>query len=120
MVVRIRSLKRQKYGNIRVKDDGYTFDSKREHKRYCELRMLARAGKIKHLQVHTRFPIKVNEQLICTYEADFSYYETQDGTIKTPYQFVVEDVKSPATRTPLYELKKKLMKAVHNVTVEEI
>lgn len=119
MIIR-RSLRRQKYGNIHVKEDGHTFDSKKEYKRYCELRMLARAGKIKHLQVHPRFPIKVNEQLMCTYEADFSYYETQDGTIKTPYQYVVEDVKSQATKTPLYELKKKLMKAVHNVEISEV
>lgn len=115
-----RSLRRQKYNNVHVKEDGYDFDSKKEHKRYCELRMLARAGKIKSLEVHPRFSIKVNGQLITTYEADFSYYETQDGTIKTPYQYIVEDVKSQATKTLLYELKKKLMKAVHNVEISEV
>lgn len=113
-----RSLRRQKYNNVHVKEDGHSFDSKKEHKRFCELRMLARAGKIKSLVVHPRFSIKVNGQLITTYEADFSYYETPDGTIKTPYQYVVEDVKG--VKTPVYELKKKLMKAVHNIEVSEI
>lgn len=116
-----RSLKRQKYNNAHVKEDGYSFDSKREHKRYCELRMLARAGDIEKLRVHQRFPLEVNGQHIAVYEADFSYYNVTRGPAlhRTP-QFVVEDVKSPATKTPLYELKKKLMKAVHNITVEEV
>lgn len=119
-MVRIRSLRRQKYGNIRVKDDGYTFDSKREHKRYCELRMLRRSGVIQDLKVHPRFELKVNGQHICFYEGDFSYYNTPVHRVVMPGSFVLEDVKSPATKTPLYELKKKLMNAVHNITVEEV
>lgn len=44
--------------------------------------------------------------------ADFSYHE--NGIL------VVEDVKSKATKTPLYQLKKKLVKALYGIDVKEI
>ena len=47
---------------------------------------------------------------ICKYEADFSY--------KRRRRFVVEDVKGK--RTDAYLLKRRLMLAVHKVTITEI
>lgn len=35
-------------------------------------------------------------------------------------ELVVEDVKSPATRTPVYRLKRKLVKAIHGIDVQEV
>ena len=83
------------------------YDSKKESKRAVELEYLQRAGKIKNLERQKRFILQ--EEYInnegqkirpISYLADY-YYE-ENG------QKVVEDVKSPATRTQVYMLKKKM------------
>lgn len=96
--------KPSKYGNKRVRVDGYDFDSKAEAKRYAELRLLQRAGNIKTLSVHPRFPLEVNGVVVTVYEGDFQYW--LDGT-----HSVVEDVKGSPTR--LFKLKEKMMKAAY-------
>lgn len=87
--------------------DGVVYDSKKEGKRAIELEYLQRAGKIKNLERQKRFILQ--EEYInnegqkirpISYLADY-YYE-ENG------QKIVEDVKSPATRTQVYMLKKKL------------
>ena len=37
---------RSKYGNRKVARDGMTFDSVKEYRRFCELRLLERAGEV--------------------------------------------------------------------------
>ena len=128
VMVSVRQLKspfgrRAKFNNTRVEFDGFKFDSKKELKRYQELVLLQKAGKIKDLQVHPRFKIIVNRQLVCTYVADFQYIDAAPRYVGLfPYDAkpVVEDVKSPATRTRLYQVKKKLMKAVLDIDVVEV
>ena len=39
---------------------------------------------------------------------------------KVGTQHVIEDVKSPATATPLYKLKRKLAEACHSITITEV
>ena len=51
---------------------------------------------------------------VATYIADFSYYDVETRSV------VVEDVKSKATRTALYRLKKKLIEAQHDITITEV
>jgi len=99
--------KKNKYGAVKVKEDGYTFDSKAEHRRYCELKLLQRAGDISDLAVHPRYPLEVNGERIAIYEADFSY------TARTAPRgaVVVEDVKGFATAD--YRLKAKLFRALY-------
>ena len=87
--------------------NGVVYDSKKESKRALELEYLERAGKIKNLERQKRFVLQegfVNNQgqkiRPISYLADY-YYE-ENG------QKIVEDVKSPATRTQVYMLKKKL------------
>lgn len=46
------------------------------------------------------------------YIADFTYRENG--------QLVVEDVKSDATRTDAYKIKKKLMLSVYGVRIKEV
>jgi hypothetical protein len=48
-----------------------------------------------------------------SYIADFMYYD-KDGNV------VVEDVKSPATKTKEYILKRKLMLYVHGIQIVEV
>lgn len=101
-----------KYNNKPVTDDGYTFDSMAEHSRYCELKVLRDADVISKLEVHPRFKLAVNNAVICFYEADFQYFDHDEQCM------IVEDVKG--VRTSVYLLKKKLMKAIHNISIVEI
>ena len=100
-----------KFNARRIEHDGYTFDSQAEYRRYRELKLLARAGDIRRLQVHPRFKIvdgfvdnTGKRQRPSHYIADFEYL-TNDGAL------VVEDVKGgKATQTALYKLKSKLFR----------
>lgn len=98
-------MRRNKYNAIKTNLDGITFDSRREAVRYAELKLLQRAGDISKLQCQPSFVLEANGVAICKYVADFAYISTSTG--KT----VVEDVKSKATKTPVYRLKKKLAEA---------
>jgi hypothetical protein len=104
---------RSKYGSVKTELDGITFDSKAEAKRYAELKILARGGLISDLKLQPKFPLEVNGLVVATYIADFSYRAGTQG-------LVIEDVKSEATKTPVYNLKKKLMKALHGIEIVEV
>lgn len=123
---------RRKYNNTPVTVNGETFDSKKEYKRYCELSLLEKAGKISNIQKQVKFvlipsqrevihlkngaikPGRVIEREVAYY-ADFTYIDNATGKL------VVEDVKSNITRTnPTYTIKRKLMLYVHNIRLKEV
>ena len=105
--------KPRKYRNEPVEIDGHTFASKAEGRRYEELKMMLDAGKIERLTLQPRYDLYGDGGMkVATYVADFTYLE--DGVWR------VEDVKSPATKTPVYRLKKKLMLACYGIDVIEI
>ena len=96
-----------KYNAVRVRQDGHTFDSKAEHRRYCELRLLERAGAITDLVVHPRFDLlpatawNGKRYPAVRFTPDFQYRE--DG------RMVVEDVKGgKATQTRDFKLRLRL------------
>lgn len=117
-----------KYNNRKVRRDGLTFDSKKEHKRYNELLLLEQAGEIKNLRRQVKFlliPTQREPKIIgprggvkngkllereCAYIADFVY--TENGKI------VVEDTKG--LRTKDYIIKRKLMLYMHNIRIREV
>ena len=83
------------------------------------MKLLERAHVISNLERQVTFvliPKQVREgvciERACTYKADFVY--TANG------EKVVEDVKSPATMTKEYRIKRKLMLWVHNIQVKEV
>ena len=101
-----------KYGNIKTKINGYTFDSKAEANRYRELKILEMAHEITALEVHPKYVLQDGFEYHgrklqpITYTADFSYYEFAEGG-----SFVVEDVKGgKATQTALFKVKVKMLK----------
>lgn len=106
--------KKSKYHNVKTVVDGITFDSKAEAKRYGELKLMEKAGVITTPELQKKYPIVINGIHICNYIADFVYINTEGRKLK----LIVEDTKG--MRTPVYNLKKKLMKAVHNIDVVEI
>lgn len=99
-----------KYRNIKTMYYGILFDSKKEADRYLKLREMLDEGKITDLQLQVAYPVIINGVKICDYRADFEYY-TNDGTR------VVEDVKG--MKTPVYNLKKKLIRAVYGFVIKE-
>lgn len=52
------------------------------------------------------------------YKADFTYFEKGPDGLYTLY--IVEDVKSKATKTRVYEMKRKLLREKFHVEVREI
>lgn len=107
------SVKRiNKYRNQPCIIDGHRFASKREGKRYSELKLLERGNYITDLKLQPRYKLTIGDSTICTYIADFSYIERG--------KLVVEDVKSVATKTPVYRLKNKMMKALYAIDIKEI
>jgi hypothetical protein len=104
--------KKSKYGNKRVLLDGITFDSKAEAKYYSELKIRERAAEIFDVELQRPFDLTIGGFLICTYRCDFSYVSQSDG------KFHVVDVKGVRTRE--FIIKKKLMKAILDIVVEEV
>lgn len=92
---------------------GIMFDSKWEAERYGQLVMLQRANQIRDLVTQVKFDIKINNEKICTYIADFTYYEKNKDGVE---EFIVEDAKG--LETAVFRLKKKLMKAINNIEIK--
>ena len=124
-----------KYNAHKCIVDGITFDSRKEANRYCELKLLQRAGTISDLELQKEFELIPNQykqeerygkngkrlkdkQVLlerkCVYVCDFAYTDAETG------KQVVEDCKSPITKTPVYKVKKKLMLYRYGIVVEEI
>jgi hypothetical protein len=101
-----------KYHAVPTVVDGIRFASKAEAKRYRDLKLLQHAGEIEDLQLQPRWPCVVNDIKVCTYVADFKYWCTLQGCE------IIEDVKGMPT--PVYKLKKKLVEALHDITITEI
>lgn len=121
-----------KYRNLKVTFGNKTFDSKKESKRWQELCLLQRAGRITDLQRQVKFVLiptqyekfpryseKTGKRLKdgirtleqeCSYVADFVYM--QDG------KQVVEDTKGVKTKD--YIIKRKLMLHVHGIRIKEV
>ena len=96
-----KATRRMPNGTIR------TFDSQKEARRYDELALLLKAGKISDLRLQQTFTLQEgyisasgDAVRALTYKADFYYY-TRDG------KPIVEDVKG--VKTEAYKIKKKLM-----------
>jgi hypothetical protein len=109
--------RRSKYGAVKQTVDGITFASKREAKRYQELRLLEKAGEIKDLVLQPKYSLHAptrsfGRALIGHYVADFRYLEGPK------FFLVVEDAKG--FRTQLYAWKKRHVEAEHGIAVREV
>jgi hypothetical protein len=117
---KLRLKRPPKYGNKKVIADGITFDSRKEWSRYTELQLALKSGLIKRLEIHPRFELVVNGIKVCNFVADFSYFEVFPSDSLNEVILTVEDVKSRPTMTPVYRLKKKLLRALWGIEVKEI
>ena len=128
---------KSKYYSISTKtSDGLVFDSHREARRWEQLLLLHKAGKISELQRQVKYDllpkqyeteerygkdgkrlkdhVKVAEREVC-YVADFVY--TDDAG-----QLVVEDAKGykGSTAYDIFVIKRKLMRLIHGIAVREV
>ena len=101
---------RAKYRNKKTTVNGKKFDSKLEAGRYVQLVRLQEGGVISNLKCQVRFALEINNNLICHYVADFTYRDAE-------FKEVVEDAKGYDTKD--YVLKKKLMRAIHGIDIQE-
>lgn len=109
--------RKTKYGSRKVSVNGETFDSVKEYRRYCELKLLEKAGEIYDLKRQVRFELIPSQRIngrvaerACLYIADFVY--TENGLT------VVEDTKGFKTKD--YIIKRKLMLKVYGIQIKEV
>nr|DAJ86928.1 MAG TPA: Endonuclease [Caudoviricetes sp.] len=121
-----------KYKAKKASVDGIEFDSRKEANRYCELKLLQRAGKIQNLELQKAFELipaqreadtigkrggiikgKVIEKAVF-YRADFVY--TENG------ETVVEDVKGykGGGAYAVFTIKRKLLLYKYGIKIKEI
>lgn len=110
----VRERKPSKFRNKRTEVDGIKFDSKKEANRYKVLFDMNAKGEIKGLELQPRYELYGPEGVlrgesgrVIKYVGDFKYIQTDDDGIE---YIVIEDVKSPATKTAVYQLKKAIMR----------
>ena len=130
-----------KYKNkpgVRVLANGkeFKFDSQKEMRRFDELMILLKAGRIKDLKLQPEFTLREAYTdpegwhiRPLKYRADFSYFEKMtplrggqgsDRPTDEIWRPVVEDVKSQATKTRVYEMKKQMMLEKFQIRIREI
>ena len=108
-----------KYHNERAERNGVKFDSRKQARRYDELMVMLRAGIISDLRLEPQFTLQesyiteTGERIRAVrYTADFSY--------KFGNKFVVEGIKSAATRTKDYLRNRKFMRSKFGIDIQEI
>ena len=103
--------KKSKYHAKKTVVEGITFDSKKEAKRYMELKAMEKVGSIQNLQLQVPFVLieKSKYGRSIKYVADFVY--NKNGSK------IVEDVKG--VKTPVYKLKKRIMAEKYGIIVLE-
>ena len=123
-----------KYYNVKTKtSDGLVFDSHKEARRWEQLLLLYKAGKISGLERQHVFELLPNQyesyeryskkgerlkdgrRLVerkVDYIADFVYHDPETGKI------IVEDTKGVKTKD--YIIKRKLMLLIHGIRIKEV
>lgn len=102
--------KRMKYRNVPVVVDDIHFQSKKEAAFYGKYKLLQKAGELT-FERQVRYDFIINGVNIGFYKADF-VLKWKSGNIQ------VVDCKG--VRTPVYMIKKKLMRALHNIVIFEV
>lgn len=104
--------KKNKYGARKVKTDEGTFDSEGEHKYWCKLKMMQKAGIIEKLERQVRFDFVINGVKIGHYTCDFFFFDVEQNKAR------VLDFKGKYRLPPDVPLRMKLVKALHGHDVE--
>jgi hypothetical protein len=104
--------------------DGIRFASKKEAKRYGELKLLVLAGVISKLTLQPKYPLGSDDKPVLqrsgrypngrrvSYLADFRYVDLSTGRTG---KYVIEDVKG--MDTPLSKLKRAVVEAQYGIRI---
>ena len=138
----IRLTRQHKYRAKPTTVDGVRFASKKESRRYAELKLLEKAGEIRGLEIQPSFdllvPVRTDEarmamvkalargkgfscahEKVGVYRADFRYQQkTLSASENDRYRTITEDVKG--IRTATYRLKKRMVEATYGIQIHEI
>jgi len=90
-----------------VESDGIKFASKKEYKRYTELKLLQKYGEVLFFLRQTPFHLQGGVKYVCDYLVFWTNGEV-----------TIEDVKG--FKTPIYILKKKQVEQLYPITIKEI
>ena len=109
-----------KYGAKKTDFHGKEFDSKKEAKRFAELRYMQMGKLISGLECQVKFELIPNQkdengnviERAVSYIADFVYTDLKTG------EQIVEDTKGHKTKD--YIIKRKLMLYVHGIRIREV
>ncbi len=116
-----RQASKLKYRSKPITLDGIRFASLKEAERYQHLKFLERAGEIRDLKIHPKFPLTCDGKPLVlrserypngrkvNYYADFEYIDCETGAR------VIEDVKGMDTQ--LSKLKRSIVEANYGVSV---
>ena len=115
------------------------FDSQKEARRFDVLAASQARGQIRDLRLQVDFTLQEaftdtegKRVRAIRYKADFTYYQPPNRQLYgshapyyaeqsgVPWEFVVEDVKSKATRTAKYAMKKKMLKDRFGYDITEV
>lgn len=121
--------KKSKYRSRKVTIDGVTYDSIKEYHRFCDLKLLERAGIITGLQRQVKYTLIPSQfgrvpdkqrpggiKRVCL-EREVSYYA--DFVYKDVYgNLIVEDAKGFKTKE--YIIKRKLMLERYGIRISEV
>ena len=123
--------KRNKYHNQPTKrlgaEKAISFQSSKEARRFDELLQMVKLGLIRKLKIQPQFTLQ--ESFITPegkrvqaikYIADFSYERLKKSNKGETWEFIVEDVKVLATRTPNYNTKRKMMLEKYGIDIVEV
>ena len=90
-----------------VTDDGIRFASKKEYKRYTELKTLQKYGEVLFFLRQVPFHLTAGVKYVCDYLVFWTNGEV-----------TIEDVKG--MKTPMYILKKKQVQQLYPIIIKEI
>lgn len=98
---------RHKFNAVRVETDGIKFPSKKESKRYLQLKLLKESGEIIFFLRQVPFHLSGSVKYVC----DFVIFWA-DGNV------TIEDVKG--MKTSIYIAKKKMVESTYPIKITEI
>ncbi len=105
-----------KYNAAGERVNGIWMASAAQAERYRQLLRMEMDGLIDNLKTEVAYPLTVNNTLICTYRADFSYDVIDDRG--NQLRAVIEDVKGMVT--DVFAIKEKLFNALSPVRLTVI
>lgn len=121
--------KGSKYHNEPITVDGMRFDGKLEHRRWCFLKLMERAGEITNLRYHVKYTLfpkgtvdirrlpNGKEIVLKTYEREH-WYEADFVYVNKKREEIVEDFKGFVTEA--FTEKKAMMKSLYNIDVKVV